>query len=116
MEGGERRSNRADPRFSLRHCDGFRRTASPSRMGPIRRRGRFVEYYNRERYHGGNVTPDGVHFGRREAIRARRKALQVRTFVARGEDYCKPARTEQDARAGTAELQPNSPPDLSHNR
>ena len=34
-----------------------------------------------------NVMPDGVYCGRREAILARRKALQIRTLVARRENY-----------------------------
>ena len=51
-----------------------------------------------------NVTPDDVYYGRREAILARRKALQIRTFVARRENSRKLARTEQDARAGTPEV------------
>ena len=78
----------------------------------------FVDYYNRERYHEAlhNVTPDDVYFGRREAIVARRKALQIRTMVARREKYRKLARREQYSRAGTPDLYLNSPPDLCQDR
>ena len=63
-----------------------------------------------------HVTPDDVHFGRRRAILARRKALHIRTLAARREDYRKLARTEQDAGAGIPNLYLNSPPDLSQLR
>jgi putative transposase len=76
----------------------------------------FVEYYNRERYHEAlrNVTPDDVYFGRREAILARRKALQVRTFVARRERYRRMGETNENEGAGTPGVYLSSPPDLSH--
>jgi RNA-directed DNA polymerase len=44
---------------------------------------KFVTYYNAERYHGalGNVTPDDVDYGRREAILERSKAIKSATLL-----------------------------------
>jgi hypothetical protein len=49
----------------------------------------------------GNVTRDRVYFGRREALLARRKALQIRTLVARREGYRRMVLDHGNAGAGT---------------
>ena len=68
--------------------------------------GRFVAYYNTERYHEAlkNVTPHDVWFGRREAILSRRKTLQIRTLVARREHYRRRRGLCKDTGSGTPEV------------
>jgi len=64
----------------------------------------FIDYCNRLRLHEAlkDVTPDDVWYGRREAILARRRALKVKTLLARR--YCNRGLTQQSALgAGTPE-------------
>jgi hypothetical protein len=65
----------------------------------------FVAYHNAEHYDEASrrVTPDDVSFVRREAILARRKALRVRTVVARPELYRRMGETDENVGAGTPE-------------
>ena len=62
---------------------------------------RFIDYYNSHRYHEaiGNVTPDDVYFGRREAILARRAKLKTKTLARR--------RASNRTIPGTVSQQPN---------
>jgi len=46
------------------------------------------------------VTPDDVWFGRREQILARRKALQIRTLVARREHYRRMVKSQGTEESG----------------
>jgi putative transposase len=46
---------------------------------------RFIDYYNSRRYHEAlsNVTPDDVHFGKKDSIQIRRRKLQWKTLARR---------------------------------
>lgn len=47
--------------------------------------GRFVDYYNNERYHESlnNLTPADVYYGRGESILARREQIKLNTMAMR---------------------------------
>jgi hypothetical protein len=77
-----------------------------------------VHYDNRERYHEplGNVAPDDVYYGRREAILARRKHLQVRTLIARRLQFRRVNAKEDYSGTETPRLYPDQGPLLSHKR
>jgi hypothetical protein len=46
---------------------------------------KFVAWYSSERYHEslGNITPDDIYFGRKEAILKRRQELKEQTIQNR---------------------------------
>ena len=46
---------------------------------------RFVDYYNRERYHESldNMTPADVYYGRAEEVKIRREKIKRRTLRER---------------------------------
>jgi hypothetical protein len=55
-----------------------------------------VGYYNGERCHEAlrNLTPGDGYLGRRKQILARRRALQIRTLVARRQHYRESVRNQ----------------------
>ncbi len=80
---------------------------------------RFVDYHNSGRHREAlkNVTPDDAYLGRREQILARRKALQIRTLVARCEHYRQSMRnqvSQVSEESGTPGVALPERADLSH--
>jgi len=47
--------------------------------------GKFVDYYNNERYHEsiGNVTPSDMYFGRAKEVKTRREKIKHKTLRER---------------------------------
>jgi hypothetical protein len=77
---------------------------------------RFVSDYSSERYHEAlhNVTLDGVWFGRRDQIIARRRPLQIRALVARREHYRQSVKNHAAQESGTPGVQLSSRGNLAH--
>jgi len=67
--------------------------------------GRWVQYYNNERYHEAlsNITPRDKYLGREHEILQRRRKIKDRTLNQR----CRANRAQQ-MRAGTSEVVPVS--------
>jgi hypothetical protein len=78
---------RADNKHVMEHDVTLLVRVSPDKLpGSI---AAFVEYYNGRRYHEalGNVMPEDVYSGRRDAILTRRKRLKTRALLARRQHY-----------------------------
>jgi len=47
--------------------------------------GKFVDYYNNERYHEsiGNMTPSDMYFGRAKEVKTRREKIKHKTLQER---------------------------------
>ena len=71
---------------SMKNIILLNKYASPSELEAVIEK--WVEYYNKTRYHEaiGNVTPDDKYFGRDIRIIARRKRVKVATFRKRRKD------------------------------
>ena len=71
---------------------------------------RFVPWSNTERYHEalGNVTPDGVYFGRREGLLTCRKKLKTKTLARRRRRNMAPPKPKETGRSEKPSLAPNA--------